>query len=112
MLTIKETGILENIIKHCKTISSKLDNLKKEEFDINEDIKQIICFNLLQIGELVAHLDEEFVSKHTEIPWGKIRGMRNRVAHGYGSIRFDDVWATAKTDIPPLCEYCEKTLKE
>lgn len=112
MLNTKETGILVNIIKHCETILIKIKDLKKEEFDKNEDIKQIICFNLLQIGELVVHLDTNFISNHFGIPWEKIRGMRNRIAHGYGSIKFDDVWNTAKTDIKPLNDYCSNILLE
>ena len=110
MLTIKENGILQNIVKHCQTILRKTKDLEKSDFDENEDIKQIICFNLLQIGELVAHLENNFLLKHPEMPWDQIRGMRNRVAHGYGSINFNDVWNTVKTDISPLCDYCENIL--
>jgi hypothetical protein len=31
----------------------------------------------------------EFADQHTEIPWRNIRGMRNRIAHGYFDINLD-----------------------
>jgi uncharacterized protein with HEPN domain len=33
-----------------------------------------------------------------------MRGMRNRVAHGYSDINFDLVWDTVKTELPALLE--------
>lgn len=38
-------------------------------------------FNLSQIGELVNKLDKEFIESYPEIPWFKMRGLRNRIVH-------------------------------
>ena len=40
------------IIKHCKRIEEKITGIDKDEFDINDDIREIVCFNIFQIGEL------------------------------------------------------------
>ncbi len=55
MLTIKEKGLLLGIIKHCNKINEKMTGLAREDLDANEDVLQIICFNILQIGELAKH---------------------------------------------------------
>ncbi|MBQ6715202.1 MAG: DUF86 domain-containing protein [Clostridia bacterium] len=47
---------------------------------------------ILQIGELVNRLSDDFKSNNAHIPWNKIRCMRNYVAHEYGSIDFDIIW--------------------
>ena len=44
------------------------------------------------------------------IQWGPIKGMRNLVAHSYGSMSRDIIWETAVTDIPVLQEFCEQQL--
>ena len=38
--------------------------------------------------------------------------MRDKVAHGYGTIDLDIVWNAASKEIRPLKEYCEQILKE
>ena len=112
MLSIKTKGLLLNIIKHCQRIEEKIQECNKESYDTNDDIKEIICFNLIQIGELTTGLDADFINQYTGIPWNKVKGMRNRIVHGYGNIDIDRVWQTATIDVKPLREYCEKVLKE
>lgn len=43
-----------------------------------------------------------FVAQHPEVPWRNIRGMRNRVAHGYFELNLDLVWDTVQTALPEL----------
>jgi uncharacterized protein with HEPN domain len=44
----------------------------------------------------------DFISTHTDIPWRSMRGMRNRIAHGYFDINLDVVWETVETALPDL----------
>ncbi|MCQ2793516.1 MAG: DUF86 domain-containing protein [Bacilli bacterium] len=111
MLSIKEQGLLFGIIKHCNKILEKIKTLTKEQFDKDDDMIQIVCFNILQIGELAKNFDVSFTSKYSEVPWKQITGMRNKVAHGYGTIDVDIVWGTATNDVLILKKYCEKILE-
>ena len=111
MLSIKEEGIMLYIIDYCKRIESKVENLSKKDFSLSKDIQEIICFNLLQIGELAKKLPQEFLSKNNLVPWNEIKGMRDRIVHGYGSIKMERVWDTATKDVKPLRDYCESILK-
>ena len=110
MLNVKERGTMLNVIKHCQRIEEKIKGITKEAFFANEDIKEIVCFNVLQIGELVKTLQPEFLSKYSKMPWKDIKGMRDWVAHGYGTIDLDKVWNTASSDIKPLKEYCQSII--
>jgi len=44
----------------------------------------------------------EFAQAHTQVPWRNMRGMRNRIAHGYFDINLDVVWDTVRTALPEL----------
>ena len=44
----------------------------------------------------------EFALKHSGIPWRNMRGMRNRIAHGYFDINLDVVWDTVQAEVPGL----------
>lgn len=112
MLSVEEIGVLKNLINHCLRIEEKISGISKEEFDNSLDIKEIVCFNIFQIGELARSLSESFINTYKKVPWKKIMGMRNRIGHGYGTIDMNKVWGTAIQDIKPLREYCEVILKE
>lgn len=112
MLSKRNLNLLLNISKHCKKINEKMFNLSRDYFDKDEDVMDIICFNILQIGELAKNFDADFIEKYNQVPWKQIKGMRDKVAHGYGSIDKDRVWLTAKYDIKPLLDYCLKIINE
>ena len=111
MLTIKEKGLLLNIIKHCNKIELKMASLTREKFDKDEDIREIICFNIFQIGELAKNFEPEFVKKYDGVPWKHIKGMRDKIGHGYGTLDLDKIWDTATQDIKLLNEYCKEILE-
>ena len=112
MLTTKEKGIMLYIIKHCSRVEDKIKNIPFETFLINEDIKEIVSFNVLQIGELVKNLSPDFLKRFPKMPWKNIKGMRDWLAHGYGSINLEEIWKTATCDIKPLREYCEQIIRD
>ncbi len=39
---------------------------------------------------------------HPEVLWRSMRGMSNRIAHGYFEINFDVVWDTVQRAFPDL----------
>ncbi|WP_288425795.1 DUF86 domain-containing protein [uncultured Agrobacterium sp.] len=81
--------------------------MTKDDF-LKDIVRQrAVGMNLLMIGETVVHLlDEypEFAADFSYIPWKQIRGMRNRIAHGYMTINLDTVWDTTQHAIPELLE--------
>lgn len=80
-------------------------------FDSDPDYQRSVSFSILQIGELSAGLTEEFRHETADrIQWGPMKGMRNLVAHHYGSMSREIIWETAVTDIPALKRFCEETL--
>ena len=112
MLNTKETGLLLYIVEHCKRIEDKMIGATREMLETNKDFEEIVCFNILQIGELAKNFEPEFLQKYNKVPWGPIKGMRDVIAHGYGTIDLNKVWKAASQDVKPLREYCEQILKE
>jgi len=63
--------------------------------------------SLVIIGEAATKVIEghaAFADAHPEIPWRSMRGMRNRIAHGYFAINLDVVWDTVQTALPALLQ--------
>jgi uncharacterized protein with HEPN domain len=63
--------------------------------------------SLIIIGEAAVNIMDrhsEFASQHPEIAWRDMRGMRNRIAHGYFDIDLAVVWDTTQSALPLLLE--------
>lgn len=76
-----------------------------------ERLLNLALVRLLEIiGEAAVKISEETKSKHPEIEWQQIIGLRNRLIHGYDSIDFDIMWTIICQDIPPLVSKLEKIL--
>ena len=112
MIGVKDKGILLRIVEHCKRIEGKSNNLSKEEFDNLIDVKEIIAFNLLQIGELVKRLSEELITNYTDVSWSSIARMRDRIVHRYDSIDYNRIWLVVTEDVKALEDYCLKILSK
>lgn len=77
------------------------------EFFADKRTQQAVVMNLIIIGEAATRVMEtygEFANRHPEIPWSSMRGMRNRIAHGYFDIDLEVVWETVQTALPELIE--------
>jgi uncharacterized protein with HEPN domain len=64
--------------------------------------------SLIIIGEAAAKVMDgytDFADAHPDVPWRSMRGMRNRIAHGYFDINLDVVWDTVQTALPALLKH-------
>jgi len=67
---------------------------------------------LINIGELVKHLSEEFRMANGHVPWKSISGLRDIAVHGYQTLRMQDVWVNASEDIPLFLDQLGKIFNE
>jgi uncharacterized protein with HEPN domain len=80
-----------------------VEGLSKASFLADKRTQQAVIMNLIIMGEAATKVMDryaEFAERHPEIPWRNIRGMRNRIAHGYFDINLDLVWS-GKPFSPP-----------
>ncbi len=81
------------------------EGLTETDFLSDRRTQQAIVMSLIIIGEAVAKVMDgygEFVHRHGQIPWRNMRGMRNRIAHGYFDINLNVVWETVQVALPEL----------
>ncbi|MFR8295116.1 MAG: DUF86 domain-containing protein [Ruminococcus sp.] len=72
-----------------------------EVFKNDRLLQKAVTMSMLQIGELTTHLSDEFKDlTNNEMDWRNLKGLRNIVAHQYGSIQFDLIWQIKENDIP------------
>jgi len=110
----KDRDILLHIIEHVSDVFNAQKRFGDDPavFSADKDYFNSVCMSLLQIGELANHLTAEFTAAHADIPWRNIVGLRNIVAHGYGSLDSDRVWLAVVNDVPVLYQNCKNILSE
>jgi uncharacterized protein with HEPN domain len=81
--------------------------LRKDDFLDDKRTQQAVVMSLIIIGEAATKVMDDyaaFAQAHPEIPWRSMRGMRNRIAHGYFDINLEVVWNTVQTALPALLQ--------
>ena len=66
------------------------------------------CMIIEAIGESIKKIDKKTNGKllvlRTEIPWKRVMGMRDHIAHGFFDIDAEVVFQTVKNNISPLLD--------
>lgn len=94
--------VTKKILKHIDAILKYTKDVNYDDFMSNTMLLEACVFNLSQIGELVNKLDDEYIEKHKDIPWYKMRGLRNRIVHNYDGVKMVLIWEIIDSDIPNL----------
>jgi uncharacterized protein with HEPN domain len=98
---------IDHIQQAAADARSFVERLDKDDFLTDKRTQQAVIMSLIIIGEAATKVMEgyaAFTQAHPEVPWRSMRGMRNRMAHGYFDIDLDVVWETAQEWLPELLQ--------
>jgi uncharacterized protein with HEPN domain len=62
------------------------------------------------LGDAAKLVSDDTCAHLSAIEWSNIKGMRDRLIHGYFDINLDIPWATVEHDLPPLIRALEDVL--
>ena len=93
---------LLDILRSARAIRSYVEGVSRDDFLENPQLQDSVIRRIEIMGEASGRLSAAFREEHPEIPWARIRGMRNRMIHGYDDIDMAIVWETVERDIPRL----------
>jgi uncharacterized protein with HEPN domain len=57
---------------------------------------------LEKVCEAAKHIPDEQKAFHPQVPWLQIRGLGNRLRHGYETIDAEVIWDIVTKDLGPL----------
>lgn len=97
---------LEHMLQAIERATRYVEPIRSsDELEQSPLIQDAVARNIEIIGEAANHLaqmDPTFPARHPELPWPEMRGMRNKMIHGYFDVEWTTVWGTIKTDLPQL----------
>ena len=102
---LRQADYLEHILEAVRLARSYVEGFSREDFLADRKTQQAVVLNIVVIGEAATQLANEcpaIVDQNPGLPWKQMRGMRNRMAHGYFEINMDIVWDTVQDAFPEL----------
>ncbi|MCY3021360.1 MAG: DUF86 domain-containing protein [Planctomycetota bacterium] len=100
--------ILEAAIKRIRRYTAE----GRAAFDRDELVQNWVVSHIQRIGEACWGLSQDLKSRHPEVPWGDIVGMRHILVHNYFEVDLDAVAAVLEKDLPILKPRIEAILTE
>ncbi|NBD18971.1 MAG: DUF86 domain-containing protein [Cyanobacteria bacterium] len=97
----RDSERLQDIWDAIDRIQSRFDLDRIED---DEMLQVWVLYHLQIIGEAARALSSEIMQNHSQVPWSKIVGLRNRVVHEYFDIDLDIVIDIVTYDLPELKE--------
>lgn len=101
---------LESMHRAATRAISFMEGQSLAAFLQDEKTQAAVSMSLIVIGEganSIAMRVPDFVAEHPDWPWDRIRGLRNRIAHGYDALELSVIWSTVVDYLPTLISAIE-----
>ena len=107
LLNENDLSYLIDIIDCIYDINEFTKGILFYEFEKDKMRKLAVERQLEVIGQAANKITKETQDNLVNIPWGKIIGLRNRLAHDYGEILAERIWTISKNSIQELLKELE-----
>lgn len=91
---VRLADYLRHIRKAASDAGSFVEGTSKHDFLEDQRTQNAVVMSLIIINEAATKVMDrhaDFAKLHASVPWRSMRGMRNRIAHGYFDINLDVV---------------------
>jgi len=102
-----QLGRLQDILEAACLIASYLKGTTQADFLANSEKQDAVIRRIEIIGEATVHLTERTRRAIPQLPFRKMRGMRNIVAHDYGNVDLKIVREVGSVHVPEICAVLE-----
>lgn len=93
-------------------VLSYTTGLSQDDFMHNEMVQDAVLRNLQIIGEATKLLSSGLRTRHPDVPWRDLAGLRDRIVHRYFGVDYGVVWAVIREDLAVLLPLIEAILEQ
>ncbi|MEJ0053534.1 MAG: DUF86 domain-containing protein [bacterium] len=103
---------LHDILEYSDRIIASIGQVTFDEFRNSLDLQDATMRRFEVVGEAVKRVPEAVRVRYPDIEWAQATGFRDVLAHDYTEIVIDDLFFTAKNDLPVFREQIRQVLEE
>src|SRR5262249_44305025 len=110
-----QLGRLRDILDAARLIALYVKDTTEIAFRADLQKQDAVIRRIEIIGEAAAHLTNATNATRQaipDLPFRKMRGMRNIVAHDYANVDLKIVWEVATVHVPEICAALEKFFRQ
>lgn len=85
--------------------------LTKQHFLADEMLVDAVLRNLELLGEAAKRIPPAVRERHPQVPWRRIAGLRDVLAHAYFGLEEDTIWRIASESIPALADQLDQVIE-
>jgi uncharacterized protein with HEPN domain len=93
---------LDDIRSSCLKIVRFTEGMSMADFVADEKTYDAVLRNLEVIGEAAKHVPDAVRETIPSVPWRKVSGLRDIVAHAYFGVDDNIVWDVVRNKVPEL----------
>lgn len=98
----RDAAYLWDMLDSAKNIKKFTNNKTFKQFQNDLVLRSAVERQIEILGEAANRVSSDFRDAHSNIPWRKIIGQRNVLAHEYKDIADNLIWTVVKEHIPEL----------
>jgi uncharacterized protein with HEPN domain len=98
------TLFLHDMRRFCANVSRYTEGLDQQQFLADELIIDAVLRNLELLGEAAKQIPPDVRLRHPTVPWRRIAGLRDVLAHAYFGLEDETIGQTVSFSIPALAE--------
>jgi uncharacterized protein with HEPN domain len=103
----RDMAPLWDMLDAARTAVEFTMGMRFDDFLKDRKTRNAVERNLEIIGEAARRVPRESRENYPDIPWRSLIGLRNALAHEYGDIRYEILWAIIREKLAPLIERLE-----
>lgn len=93
---------IQDILDAVRAVSEYTQGMNFKSFIEDRKTVDAVVRNRIIIGEAAIQIPEEVCTRHPEVPWYEMRGMRNFIVHEYFKAIDKVIWDTVRVDLPSV----------
>ena len=108
----RDPAYLWDMNEAARSVREFMSGVAAQRYQSDKMLRSAVERQIEIIGEAAAHISAEFRARHPQVPWQKIIGQRNVLAHEYGEILDERIYQLAVRDIPELLVMLEAIITD